>query len=1032
MKSFRQPALIAALLLQLLPVFADDVITNVMSPIVSYQYSEDFSSEALTNGGVISPLASYQYLEDFSSAALTNGGIMSPIVSYQYYEWPGNGILNLQSSPVVSYYYPTGGASAAVSASLSRVVVSPGSLPADGQSFATVTVGLLDGNGNPVAGKVVAISAVELASSDGVATLASIAQPANPTDNNGQATATLTSAVAGTAIISAQDVTDGISLRQPTVQFTSALVAPSPILSDAIVALGAATTNLLGQSIASIARDEGTVGDAFLAQASAEQRQEGVDAISAGLGAVLALVPGSGSFLKDAVISVAETIDSDAAESSFGQLLDYVATSSTGLSSVGQGIANTNAIFLRMVQQQEQGLLVEIPPLTTNWTTALTNDLELRLEANRILETVLSWQDARLDMLQTSSKSSTSSGLTAFLLGVDVVGDVIAAIPAVGYAGSVVVGETVDAGELILNESLDQQALDNDQKCYALAWGSLSGCSVYSGLIYSNTASAFAQISQGQQPNPVTGKILDSSTQLLGNQCNINSGAWSTDPVTTPAVATSLSTMTNAFSEVTLTNTSQQPAAFTVYALYSNSIYGSSQSLPMVSFAKTNLSVGQAARVRISYLDGSSGAMPQIGTGFIIYVLGCNDNGIFYIDSASSSVEWPDLNGTAGSPRPMDNGLTNSVIIENPIKSYVTQNLSNQTYLAQIWVANPFIIPLVATITQPLGPGITVLATDGALGGSSIAWTNAMPSNSIAEVTFTFSVSATPGASTNLPPPALIFTDLTQTNSVSLQAAAPGFNGVFPVGVSGFVPAGIAGSDVPMVVTVTNWTSTNQAGLISVVVADSGDVRVANLSLPFSLGGLADTNLAFILPGSLPPASYSVIGSLSINGGSAQVLAGLYVVPPVPITLGCASTATVTSNGFTMILQGPVGFACLIEASTNLVDWQPIQYFVVTNSPAYFTDFSATYYNQRFYRAVPLSQVQSPVVPQFGAVMVVFGGGVQVTLTGGIGQSYTVQASTNLVNWAAITNLALPTGAGQFTDYSLTNCPQRFYRAVVP
>jgi hypothetical protein len=81
MRSFRQRALIAALFLQLLPVFAD-VITNVMSPIVSYQYPEDFSS-----------------------AALTNGGIMSPIASYQYYEWPGAGILNLQSSPVVSYYY---------------------------------------------------------------------------------------------------------------------------------------------------------------------------------------------------------------------------------------------------------------------------------------------------------------------------------------------------------------------------------------------------------------------------------------------------------------------------------------------------------------------------------------------------------------------------------------------------------------------------------------------------------------------------------------------------------------------------------------------------------------------------------------------------------------------------------------------------------------------------------------------------------------------------------------------------------------
>jgi hypothetical protein len=85
--------------------FAQDTITNIMSPIASYQYPDDFSSESLTNGGVISPFVSYQYLQNVSTEALTNGGIMSPILSYQYYEWPGNGILNLQSSPVVSYYY---------------------------------------------------------------------------------------------------------------------------------------------------------------------------------------------------------------------------------------------------------------------------------------------------------------------------------------------------------------------------------------------------------------------------------------------------------------------------------------------------------------------------------------------------------------------------------------------------------------------------------------------------------------------------------------------------------------------------------------------------------------------------------------------------------------------------------------------------------------------------------------------------------------------------------------------------------------
>ena len=65
------------------PLLADDVITNVMSPIVSYQYPDDFNTQALTNGGII-----------------------SPIVSYQYYEWPGDDVLGLSGSRPVSYFYP--------------------------------------------------------------------------------------------------------------------------------------------------------------------------------------------------------------------------------------------------------------------------------------------------------------------------------------------------------------------------------------------------------------------------------------------------------------------------------------------------------------------------------------------------------------------------------------------------------------------------------------------------------------------------------------------------------------------------------------------------------------------------------------------------------------------------------------------------------------------------------------------------------------------------------------------------------------
>ena len=96
------------------------------------------------------------------------------------------------------------GASSAVSAQLSRVVASPGSAPADGLTQVTVTVDLVDGNGIPLAGKTVQITAAEEASSRVPTTLSTLNQPSSITDSNGQVTATLTSTLAGTAIISAR------------------------------------------------------------------------------------------------------------------------------------------------------------------------------------------------------------------------------------------------------------------------------------------------------------------------------------------------------------------------------------------------------------------------------------------------------------------------------------------------------------------------------------------------------------------------------------------------------------------------------------------------------------------------------------------------------------------------------------------------------------------------------------------------------------------------------------------------------------
>ena len=49
---------------------------------------------------------------------------------------------------------------------------------------------------------------------------------------------------------------------------------------------------------------------------------------------------------------------------------------------------------------------------------------------------------------------------------------------------------------------------------------------------------------------------------------------------------------------------------------------------------------------------------------------------------------------------------------------------------------------------------------------------------------------------------------------------------------------------------------------------------------------------------------------------------------------------------------GDAGLSYTLQASTNLVDWIPIQTYISTNSTMTVVDPTATNYNYRFYRAV--------------------------------------------------------------------------------
>ncbi len=72
----------------------------------------------------------------------------------------------------------------------------------------------------------------------------------------------------------------------------------------------------------------------------------------------------------------------------------------------------------------------------------------------------------------------------------------------------------------------------------------------------------------------------------------------------------------------------------------------------------------------------------------------------------------------------------------------------------------------------------------------------------------------------------------------------------------------------------------------------------------------------------------------------------------------------------------------------------------------------------------------APVAAQFTAINA-NNGAVQISFTGDAYWTYTIETSTNLTSWSALTNLVSANGQFNFTADSITNAPQKFFRARV-
>jgi hypothetical protein len=112
------------------------------------------------------------------------------------------------------------GGAGVVSAARSTVTALPASVPADGATLSTITVTLKDANGDPVAGKTVA-----LAKTGGPGT-PTISPASGASNASGVVTFTVKSTMAGADVFTATDTTDTIVITQTaTVTFTPGVVS---------------------------------------------------------------------------------------------------------------------------------------------------------------------------------------------------------------------------------------------------------------------------------------------------------------------------------------------------------------------------------------------------------------------------------------------------------------------------------------------------------------------------------------------------------------------------------------------------------------------------------------------------------------------------------------------------------------------------------------------------------------------------------------------------------------------------------------
>ncbi len=151
------------------------------------------------------------------------------------------------------------------------------------------------------------------------------------------------------------------------------------------------------------------------------------------------------------------------------------------------------------------------------------------------------------------------------------------------------------------------------------------------------------------------------------------------------------------------------------------------------------------------------------------------------------------------------------------------------------------------------------------------------------------------------------------------------------------------------------------------------------------------------------------------------------VTPVEDVGASSLSIAPAVGGQYQLGLTGEPWRSYRLEASEDLIHWQPLTSLLATNLLTLLMDADAPNFPHRFYRAA-----QFEAVPEIGNAQLNGSNQFQFTLSGEVGRLYQLQASSDLQSWTTLTNVLMTNVSTPFLGEGTAIFPQRFYRIVAP